>query len=225
MATVSAPPAQLEAERNSTQGRAAASEIEGAPPRATALDWGNSAPLALCAFAVTTFMLSMVNADLIAQGVKPVVFGVALMFGGLTQLIAGIIQLRIGNTFAGVLFSGFGAFWLSLFAIVQFFITEVPPAQVGHALGLFIYAFGIFVVVMLAASLRTNVVVVFALAILVFAFFFLGAGNSGGHTTLIHWGGYFGLAAAACAFYLALAELCEASYGRAVLPVWPLTGH
>ena len=92
----------------------------------------------------------------------------------------------------------------------------------GHALGLFIYAFGIFVVVMLAASLRTNVVVVLALAILVLTFFFLGAGNYGAHTTLIHWGGYFGLAAAACAFYLALAELCESSYGRAVLPVWSL---
>jgi len=73
------------------------------------------------------------------------------------------------------------------------------------------------------ASLRTNAVVVLALAILVLTFFFLGAGNYGAHITLIHWGGYFGVAAAACAFYLALAELCEASYGRTVLPVWPLT--
>ena len=54
------------------------------------------------------------------------------------------------------------------------------------------------------------------------AWFLLGAGTYGAHTTLIHWGGYTGLAAAACAFYLALAELCESSYGRAVLPVWPL---
>lgn len=53
-------------------------------------------------------------------------------------------------------------------------------------------------------------------------FALLGAGNYGAHTTLIHWGGYTGLAAAACAFYLALAELCEFSYGRAVLPVWSL---
>ena len=75
---------------------------------------------------------------------------------------------------------------------------------------------------MLAASFRTNVVVVLALAILVGVFFLLGAGNYGAHTTLIHWGGYLGLAAAACAFYLALAELCEFSYGRPVLPVWSL---
>jgi succinate-acetate transporter protein len=225
MATISTHPAEPQAGHNSAPARAVNPELAGAPQPAATLAWGNSAPLALLAFAVTTFMLSMVNSNFIDAGVGPVVYGVALVFGGATQLIAGIIQLRMGNTFSGVLFAGFGAFWMSLFAIAQWFVKDVPPAQVGHALGLFIYAFGIFVVVMLAASLRTNVVVVFALAILVFAFFFLGAGNSGGHTTLIHWGGYFGLAAAACAFYLALAELCEASYGRAVLPVWPLTGH
>jgi succinate-acetate transporter protein len=174
------------------------------------------------AFAVTTFMLSMVNANAISAGVQPVVFGVALMFGGLTQLIAGIIQLRTGNTFSGVLFSGFGAFWLSLFAIAQWFLKAVPPAQVGHALGLFLYAFGIFAFIMLATSFRTNAVVVVALVILNVTIFFLAAGNYGAHTTMIHWGGYFGLAAAACAFYVALAELCESSYGRAVIPVWSL---
>ena len=225
MATVSERPGQPLAEHNGAQERATTAEVAGVTPRATTLDWGNSAPLALLAFAVTTFMLSMVNAGAIAKGVEPVVFGVALMFGGLTQLLAGLILLRTGNTFAGVLFTGFGAFWMSLFAIVQWFLKDVPPAQVGHALGLFLYAFGIFVVIMLAVSLRTNAVVVLALAILVLAFLFLGAGNYGAHTTLIHWGGYTGLAAAATAFYLALAELCEFSYGRTVLPVWPLTGH
>ena len=199
--------------------------VARAPERSTTLDWGNSAPLALLAFAVTTFMLSMINAKAVAVGTTPIVFGVALMFGGLGQLIAGIIQLRTGNTFSGVLFSGFGAFWMSFFAIGQWFLKDIPALQVGHALGLFIYAFGIFVVVMLAASLRTNVVVVAALAVLVGTFVCLGAGNYGAHTTLIHWGGYLGLVAAACAFYLALAELCEFSYGRNVLPVWPLAGR
>jgi uncharacterized protein len=222
MATVSAPPPRQEVQLNGAPGRVTTPELGVAPVRATTLDWGNSAPLALLAFAVTTFMLSMINANAVSIGTLPAVFGVALMFGGLAQLIAGLIQLRTGNTFSGVLFSGFGAFWMSLFAFAQWFAKEVPPSQLGHAQGLFLYAFGIFVVVMLATSLRTNVVVVLALAILVAVFFFLGAGNYGAHTTLIHWGGYTGLAAAACAFYLALAELCESSYGRVVLPVWPL---
>ena len=222
MATVSERPPQQEAQLNGAQARATIPELERAPMPASTLDWGNSAPLALLAFAVTTFMLSMINANAVSINATPIVFAVALMFGGLAQLIAGLIQLRTGNTFSGVLFAGFGAFWMSFFAIGQWFLKDIPALQVGHALGLFIYAFGIFVVVMLAASLRTNVVVVLALAILVAVFALLGAGNYGAHTTLIHWGGYTGLAAAACAFYLALAELCEFSYGRAMLPVWPL---
>ncbi|HTP16685.1 MAG TPA: acetate uptake transporter, partial [Streptosporangiaceae bacterium] len=140
-----------------------AAPATAAPVTATGVAWGNSAPLALAAFAVTTFMLSMVNASIVPKAVTPFVFGVALMFGGLTQLIAGVIQLRTGNTFAGVLFSGFGAFWLSLWAIAEFFLKGVPPVQAGHGLGLFLYAFGIFAAIMLVASLRTSVAVVTAL--------------------------------------------------------------
>ena len=185
-------------------------------------EWGNSAPLALAAFAVTTFMLSMINAEFISAGVAPAVYAVALMFGGLTQLLAGLIQLRTGNTFAGVLFSGFGAFWLSLFAIVQFFEKAIPPDQLGHALGLFLYAFGLFVISMTIASFRTNAIVVAALLVLIGAFFTLAAGHYGGHSDLIQIGGYLGLVAAALALYLSCAETCEASYGHSILPVWPL---
>jgi hypothetical protein len=127
-----------------------AAQPEARPAVQEAGAWGNSAPLGLAAFAVTTFMLSMINAELIKAPITPVVFGVALMFGGLTQLIAGIIQFRIGNAFTGVLFSTFGAFWLSLYAIAEFFLKDVvgptPLATValrGQALGLFLYAFGI----------------------------------------------------------------------------------
>ena len=180
--------------RRSAPARAAEQEadLEGRLVSLTTLNWGNSAPLALAAFGVTTFMLSMINANQISPTVKPVVFGVALMFGGLTQLIAGIIQLRTGNTFSGVLFTGFGGFWMSLFAVAQWFLKAVPTAQVGHGLGLFLYAFGIFAAVMWFASFRTNVIVVSALGILVATFFLLGTGNYGAHPALIHWGGYLG---------------------------------
>jgi succinate-acetate transporter protein len=167
-------------------------------------------------------MLSMINADFVPAAVTPAVFGVALMFGGLTQLIAGLIQLRVGKTFSGVLFSGFGAFWLCLFAIAEFFLSEIPTAQHGHALGLFLYAFGIFAVVMTVASFRTNLVVVAALTLLVPTFFILAAGEYGAHETLVHIGGYLGIIVAAMALYLSCAETCEASYGREVLPIWPL---
>ena len=213
MATISAPtrsgpPRSAPPPTAPTRSERQEADLEGRPVSPTALNWGNSAPLALAAFGVTTFMLSMINASQTSVAVKPVVFGVALMFGGVTQLIAGIVQLRTGNTFTGVLFTGFGGFWMSLFAVAQWYLKSVPAAQVGHALGLFLYAFGIFALIMWIASFRTNAIVVLALGILVATFFLLGAGNYGAHAEWIKWGGYTGLGAAGCAFYLALSELC-----------------
>jgi len=205
--------------------REAESAVQGPAPAAGGMAWGNSAPLGLAAFAVTTFMLSMINAKLMPAEITPVVFGVALMYGGVAQLIAGVIQFRTGNTLTGVLFSTFGAFWLSLFAIVQFFFKDIPAAQQGHALGLFLYGFGIFTVWIAAASFRTNVVVVVALAGLAATLFVLGAGNYYGSGLAVETGGYMGLGVAALAAYLSCAELCEASYHRAILPLWPLAGH
>ena len=151
---------------------------------------------------------------LVSAGVTPVVFGVALFFGGLAQLLAGLIQMRTGKTFNGVLFTGFGTFWMSLFAYVQWFAKAVPAAQAGHAMGLFLYAFAIFAAIMFLTSLRSIVVVVAALAALTAALALLGAGNYGASTSLIHLGGWTGVIVAAMAFYLSASELCEAT-------LWP----
>lgn len=194
----------------------------GNPPAAAgAMGWGNSAPLALAGFATTTFMLSMINANIVPVATTPVVFAVAFMFGGLAQLIAGIICFRNGNVFGGVLFGGFGAFWLSLYAIAGFFLREVPAPQVGHALGLFLYGFGIFSALMFLASFRTNVVVVVALALLTATLFLLGAANYTASSGLTKTGGWMGIVLAGLAFYVCLAELFEAAYGRP-LPLFPL---
>jgi succinate-acetate transporter protein len=187
--------------------------------------WGNSAPLALAAFAMTTFLLSMINAGLVDKGIEPVVFAMALMVGGGTQLIAGIIQLRSGKTFAGVLFSGFGAFWLSFWAITQFYLAEVPKAQVGHALGMYVFAWGAFIAWLWVASFRTNLVVNLALLDLIATFLVLGIGYYAGVSGLVTAAGYLGLIAAAGAAYLSCAELCEDAYGRQVLPVGSLAKH
>jgi uncharacterized protein len=196
-----------------------------AAPAVPASGWGNSAPLGLAGFAVTTFMLSMIYAKLVNAGVEPVVFGVALMFGGIAQLIAGTIQFRLGNTFGGVLFTSFGAFWLSLYAFAEFFLKDVPAAQVGHANGLFLYAFGIFAAWLWLASFRTNAVIVAALGLLAATLFVLGVGNYSGSGLTVEVGGYMGLVVAFLAAYLSCAELCEASYKRSVLPIWPLAKH
>jgi uncharacterized protein len=116
----------------------------------------------------------------------------------------------------------YGALWLSLFAFAEFFVKEVPPAQVGHALGLLLFVFGVFTLWVFVASFRSNAVIVIALAVLAATLFVLGAGEYAGNTALVHAGGYLGFVAGALAAYLSCAELCEAAYHRVVLPIWPL---
>jgi uncharacterized protein len=223
MATITTPRSAPQATHLNGAARLnGAAELNGASPPPASPTWGNAGPLSLLAFAVVTLMLSLINVKAITADVTPVVFGVGLIFGGTTQLIGGLIQLRNGNTFQGVLFSSFGAFWIALAAILQWFLKEVPAAQAGHALGLLLYGFTPLVVVLWLASFRTSAVVVVALGTVLLTFVLLAVGNYGGHSTLIQMGGYTGILAAALAFYLALAELCEFSYGRAVLPVWSL---
>jgi succinate-acetate transporter protein len=179
-------------------------------------------PLGLGAFALTTFVLSMFNADLVNTAGEPVVLGLALAYGGLAQLLAGMWEFRTGNTFGAVAFTSFGAFWLSFWALVTFFEPDIPAAHTGDAIGLYLFAWGIFTTYMFVASLRTTAAVALVFALLAVTFFLLGIGDAGDHTNITKAGGYFGLATAAAAWYASFAGVCNSTFGRTVLPVRPL---
>jgi len=179
-------------------------------------------PLGLAAFALTTFVLSMFNAGLVGEGGEPVVLGVALAYGGLAQLLAGMWEFRTGNTFGAVAFTSFGAFWLSFWALVVFYAGDIPEADAGHAIGLYLIAWGIFTLYMFVASLRTTGAVAVVFALLTITFFLLGIGDAGAHTDITKAGGYFGLATAAAAWYASFAAVTNSTFGRTVLPVKPL---
>src|SRR4051795_9477721 len=102
------------------------------------------APLGLAAFALTTFVLSMFNAGLVSKGGEPVVLGLALAYGGVAQILAGMWEFRTGNTFGAVAFTSFGAFWVSYWVLVAFFADKIPAEHLGSALGLYLIAWGIF---------------------------------------------------------------------------------
>jgi succinate-acetate transporter protein len=179
-------------------------------------------PLGLGAFAMTTFVLSMFNANIVSDAGEPVVLGLALAYGGIVQLLAGMWEFRTGNTFGAVAFSSFGAFWISYFILVTFFASSLPEAHAGHAIGLFLWAWAIFTSYMFIASLRTSGAVALVFFLLAITFILLGIGDSGGHENVTHWGGYFGLATAAAAWYASFAAVTNSTFGRTVLPVWPL---
>jgi uncharacterized protein len=179
-------------------------------------------PLGLAGFAMTTFVLSMFNANLVAKSGEPVVLGLALAYGGIAQLLAGMWEFRTGNTFGAVAFSSFGAFWISYWLLVTFGVSAIPAAHLGSALGLYLWAWAIFTTYMFVASLRTTGAVALVFFLLAIAFILLGAGNTGGNQTVIHWGGYVGLATAAAAWYASFAAVVNSTFGRVIAPVVPL---
>jgi hypothetical protein len=183
----------------------------------------NPGPLGLAAFATTTFILSMFNAGLVSTTAEPIVFGVALAYGGLAQMLAGMWEFRTGNTFGATAFTSYGAFWLSFWAFVEFFEKDIPKADAGHAVGLYLIAWGIFTAYMFVASLRTTAAVSLVFFLLTITFVALGIGNAGAHTGIVKLGGWLGLATAAVAWYASFAEVTNATFGRTVLPVRPLT--
>jgi len=179
-------------------------------------------PLGLAGFAMTTFVLSMFNADLVNKAGEPVVLGLALAYGGIAQLLAGMWEFRTGNTFGAVAFSSFGAFWISYWLLVTFGVDAIPEAHLGAAIGLYLWAWAIFTTYMFVASLRTTGAVALVFFLLAITFILLGAGNSGDHTNMIKWGGYIGLATAAAAWYASFAAVVNSTFGRTVAPVFPL---
>jgi uncharacterized protein len=205
-------------------------EAEVAPPRAReaataglqVIRIADPGPLGLAAFALTTFVLSMFNADLVSRAGEPVVLSLALAYGGIAQLLAGMWEFRTGNTFGAVAFSSFGAFWLSFFAYGTFFASKVPTAHAGDAVGLYLIAWGIFTLYMFVASLRTTAAVALVFILLAATFFVLGFGNAGTNDSVVKIGGWLGIATAAAAWYASFAAVVNATFARVVMPVIPL---
>src|SRR3954466_8328692 len=185
----------------------------------TAEPIADPAPLGLAAFALTTFVLSFFNADLVNKGGEPVVLGLALAYGGVAQLLAGRWEFKNNNTFGATAFASYGAFWISLFVFDQFLADSVPAAHLGDAVGLYLIGWGIFTTYMWIASLRVSVAVSLVFILLAATFIVLGIGNSADNTDIIKIGGWLGIATAIAAWYASFASVTNKTFGRVVLPV------
>lgn len=181
-----------------------------APSLPTSSTIANPAPLGLCAFALTTFVLSAANAQLYAG--PQIVLGLALFYGGLAQLLAGMWEFRAGNTFGATAFSSYGAFWMAFAATVQFKLIAS-----NTALGYFLVGWTVFTGIMFLASFRTSVAIMVLFAFLFFTFLALALGAFGFQVG--PWGGYLGIATAIVAWYAGLAGLLAATKSPFTLPV------
>ena len=203
------------------EGSGVSAPIEGSA-RSSSWTPANPAPLGLAGFAMTTFVLSMTNANWVSGMDIPVVLGLALAYGGIAQLLAGMWEFRAGNTFGAVAFSSFGAFWISYWLLVTFNVGGLVPAHAGHAIGLYLWAWAIFTAYMMIAALRVSGAVLLVFVLLTITFVLLAIGSDGGHATVTHWGGYLGVATAIAAWYASFAAVINSTFGKTVAPLFPL---
>jgi len=174
----------------------------------------NPAPLGLSAFALTTFVLSSANAGLFTGA--EVVIGLALFYGGLAQLLAGMWEFRVGNTFGGTAFSSYGAFWLAVAASLQ---LKLIPNET--AFGFFFLGWTIFTGIMLIGTLRSNLALIGVFLFLFLTFLALTIGALGGGAAFTVLGGWLGIITALVAWYTALAGLLTTVKPAFLLPTWP----
>lgn len=182
-------------------------------------------PLGIGAFALTTFVLSVVNAGMVPASVEPAVFGLALAYGGLAQLLAGMWEFAKGNTFGATAFSSFGAFWISFWWLTGHTDLSGAGSDEGKGIGLYLLAWGIFTLYMTVAAARVNLAVLIVFVLLTITFFLLSIGEFSGSAAWTHLGGYFGIATAAMAWYASFAGVTAFTFKRQVLPVGPFRQH
>ncbi|CBX94675.1 hypothetical protein IAQ61_009359 [Plenodomus lingam] len=196
--------------------------------------FANPAPLGLSAFALTTFVLSLINVKTKSIGAPNIVVALAYGYGGLVQLCAGMWEMAVGNTFGATALSSYGGFWLS-FAIILTPGFEIESALIAagvngsHAVflnsfGLFLMGWFIFTTLLLICTLRSTVAFFSLFFTLDLAFLLLGIGylqNDGlePQSECIVAGGAFGLMAAFLAWYNAIAGIADSSNSFFVIPV------
>src|SRR4051795_9262141 len=177
------------------------------------------APLGLAAFALTTFVLSAVNAGWVPDTVEPVVFGLALAYGGLGQLLAGMWEFSKGNTFGATAFSSFGAFWISFWWLTGHTDLSGAGADAAKGVGLYLLAWGIFTAYMTVAATRVSGAVLVVFVLLTLTFLVLAWGEFADSSGIHKIGGYLGLLTALAAWYASFAGVSAFTFKRPLVPV------
>ena len=198
-------------------------EQDAPAPQQTAPAVADPGPLGLAGFAMTTFVLSVFNAGLLDASLEHVVLPLALFYGGLGQLLAGMWEFRRSNTFAATAFSSFGAFWLAFALYVSQIAPDLDPARAHQATGVFLLAWTIFTAYMTVAALRTSGAVLSVFVALTLTFLVLTVGALAESTGVDKVGGWLGLLTAVLAWYASFASVTNATHKREVLPTWPLS--
>ncbi|KAG9287090.1 hypothetical protein G9A89_000984 [Geosiphon pyriformis] len=187
----------------------------------------NPGPLGFSAFALTTFVLSLYNVN--AGNVKnpQVVVGLALFYGGLIQLLAGMWEFKKGNTFGSTAFSSYGGFWLSFATILipNFGVAAsfgLDKDEFAQALGIYLLAWTIFTFLLFLATLKSNGGLIALFFFLTFTFLFLAIAEFTQNTGIKKFAGALGIFTAIIAWYNALSGLLTNETSYFTLPLYEM---
>jgi uncharacterized protein len=186
-----------------------------AEPIAAIAKPANPAPLGLAGFGLTTVVLCAISAGLLPHEALPAVVPLAFAYGGVAQLVAGVLEFRNGNTFGTIAFTSYGMFWW-WFALLQWSIgagwLKAPPPSAG---GTVLLMFGVLTLLLWVVTFRTSKAVWSIFLLLWITFFLLAAGDFGYATGKI--GGYVGVLTGIDALLVAFIETLNATANRVVV--------
>jgi uncharacterized protein len=181
----------------------------------------NPAPLGLLAFGMTTVLLNLHNAGFFE--LNSMILAMGVCYGGLAQIIAGIMEWKKGNTFATTAFISYGFFWLSLVALLLLPATGASKAPDATAMTAYLGMWGLFTAGLFFGTLKISRALQVVFATLVVLFFLLALGDyTDAGPAFRHFTGFEGIVCGASAIYAGLAQVLNELFGKTVLSVGPV---
>lgn len=190
-------------------------------------DLANPAPLGLSAFALTTFVLSLINCEARGVSIPAIVIGLAFFYGGAAQFVAGMFEIGVGNTFGGVALSSYAGFWCSWGAIQvdSFGIVSAYEGQeeeLRYAVGIFLVGWFIFTFFLCVLTLKSTVAFFLLFFFLSITFLLLAISEFKNSVPVKKAGGVFGVITAFVAWYNAYAGIANSQNSYITVKALPL---
>jgi len=180
----------------------------------------NPAPLGLLGFGMTTVLLNLKNAGILEMSTMILAMGV--FYGGIAQVIAGIMEWKKANTFGTTAFTSYGLFWLTLVGLIVFPGMGWGTAPSKNSMAAYLFMWGLFTAVMFFGTLKSNRALQFVFASLTVLFFLLAAGDAMDSAAISKLAGYEGIVCGFSAIYAGLAQVLNEAHGKTVLPLCPV---
>ncbi len=177
----------------------------------------NPAPLGLLAFGLTTVLLNLHNAGIFEM--NSMILAMGIFYGGIAQIVAGIMEVKKNNTFGFTAFVSYGFFWLTLVGLIVMPKLGWASAASENAMIAYLIMWGIFTGLLFFGTLRISKALQFVFATLTVLFFLLALGDATGNATLKTFTGYEGIVCGGSAIYTGTGTLLNEMYGRQVLPL------